>query len=299
MNTHKFRGLGVAIVTPFKEDKKIDYLALQTVVNNVIVGGVDYLVVHGSTGEAITLSDQEKRHSLDFILEVNNGRVPIVIGFGTSDTMGTINAVSKFDMRGVDGLLISSPSYCKPNQEGIYKHFEMIANATDLPIILYNVPSRTASNMTSETTLNLAKDFENIVAIKEASGDMLQIIEIIQNRPNGFAVISGDDEIIIPLVASGGDGVISVMANAFPESMKEITYSALKGELKVSREIQNGLKEMTVFAFEQGNPAGIKEILNQNGVCKPFLRLPLTRVSEELRLKIKNEISSFDRIKSN
>ncbi|MES2627816.1 MAG: 4-hydroxy-tetrahydrodipicolinate synthase, partial [Bacteroidota bacterium] len=216
MANSKFHGLGVAMVTPFSADGKIDFIGLEKLVNHLITNGVNYLVVQGTTGENVTLSSDEKEEVLRFVIEVNKSRVPVVLGVGGNNTAEIVKRLSSLNTNGVDGILSVSPYYNKPTQEGIYQHFKAVLEATTLPVILYNVPGRTGSNMLPATTLRIAKDFKNAVAIKEASGNVEQIMTIIKGKPEGFEVISGDDAITLPLVAAGADGVISVIGNAFP-----------------------------------------------------------------------------------
>ena len=292
----KFKGLGVAVVTPFDAQKEIDYPALGRIINHLIDGGVDYLVIHGSTGEAATLNSEEKRKSLDYIIEIVNGRLPIVLGIGSNDTKSSMRVISNFDFSGVDGLLIASPSYNKPSQEGIFQHFKSVAEMTDLPIILYNVPGRTASNMNAETTLRLAHKIDQVVAIKEASGNLQQVLDILKDKPKDFILLSGDDPLTMAMAAYGAEGLISVAGNAYPKAIKELTHAAVDGDFNTARTIQFAINNITKMMFEEGNPAGIKEILYQMNLCKPFVRLPLTEVSASLSSKIINERSVFESI---
>jgi 4-hydroxy-tetrahydrodipicolinate synthase len=276
----QFKGIGVAMVTPFKEDLSIDYPALQRLIEHMIKGGVDYLVVQGTTGESATISSAEKRNLLDFILEVNASRVPIVYGIGGNNTMAVCDELRTWDLNGVDGILSVSPYYNKPTQEGIYRHYEAISKASPLPIILYNVPGRTASNMSAETTLRLAADFENIVAVKEASGDLGQIASIIQHRPAGFLVISGDDALTLPMISTGADGLISVVGNAFPIEASNLVHKALAGEYEAAKLEHYKLKDIIENLFIEGNPAGVKECLKHAAISQNHVRLPLMTVSQ-------------------
>lgn len=276
----QFKGLGVAMVTPFKEDLSIDYPALQRLIEHMIKGGVDYLVVQGTTGESATINAEEKRGLLDFIIEVNAKRLPIVYGVGGNDTRAVCHTLKTWDFNGVDGILSVSPYYNKPTQEGIYCHYEAIANSTELPIILYNVPGRTASNMSAETTLRLAQDFSNIVAVKEASGDLDQIASIIQHKPTDFLVISGDDALTLPMISTGAAGVVSVVGNAFPHEFSNLVHKALAGDYAEARVEHYKLKDIIENLFVEGNPAGVKECLKHAAICQNFVRLPLLPVSK-------------------
>ncbi|MDC3338215.1 4-hydroxy-tetrahydrodipicolinate synthase, partial [Flavobacteriales bacterium] len=231
----KFKGLGVALVTPFSENGNIDYAGLQRLIELQLNGGTDYLVVHGTTGESVTLSSDEKKASLEFIQEINNGKLPVVIGIGGNNTHEVCAQLEATNLSNVDGILSVSPAYNKPTQKGIYAHFHAVANATDKDIILYNVPGRTGSNVTAETTVRCAEDLSNIVAVKEASGNLEQTMQIIKNRPEGFSVLSGDDALALPVIASGGDGLISVIGNAFPRIYTEMIQAATEGRLADAR----------------------------------------------------------------
>lgn len=281
------KGTGVALVTPFNEDLSIDFDALKRLVQLQLDGGVNYLLVQGSTGESATLTADEKLRVLDTVLEINNGKLPVLYGVGgnnTADVLGKLKSVPK----GVDGILSVSPSYNKPSQEGIYQHYLQISEHTDLPLILYNVPGRTASNISAETTLRLAQ-LKNILAIKEASGNMLQIMEIIKDKPIGFDVVSGDDAITLPLIAAGAIGVISVVGQAFPEKFTSMVQHALWNKFKESRVLHYDLLDITKLLFAEGNPAGVKVALEARGILKNILRMPLTPVSSKLADQIVQE----------
>ncbi len=282
-----FKGMGVALVTPFKADFSVDYDALKNLVHLQIQGGTDFLVVQGTTGESPTLSKDEKLKVLETVQEANQGKLKIVYGVGGNDTIAVGNNLKSLPT-GIDGILSVSPYYNKPIQKGIIAHYSYIAECTDLPIILYNVPGRTGSNMTTETTLELSA-ISNIVAMKEASGNMEQIMEIIRNKPAGFDLLSGDDAITLPLIAAGADGVISVVANAFPEKFSKMVKSALQGDFAVSRKEHYDLLPVTKMFFEEGNPGGVKVALNKRGLMQEFMRLPLFPVSEGLRSRISIE----------
>lgn len=281
------KGTGVAIVTPFNEDKSVDYTSLEKLVNYLISNGIDYLVVQGTTGESVTLSKQEKEDTLAFIIKINNGRLPIVLGIGGNCTNTVVEAFTNTNITGVDAILSVSPYYNKPTQEGIYQHYKAIAEVSKLPIILYNVPGRTSSNILPATTLRLANDFDNIIAVKEASGNLEQCMEIIKNKPSNFLVISGDDALTLPMIASGGDGVISVIANAFPKGFSDMVNASLKNDIELARTLHYKYFEMIHFLFVEGNPAGVKVALKELGVTGNAVRLPLVNVSDDTKNKIK------------
>lgn len=286
----KLRGTGVALVTPFNKDESIDYIGLERLVNHCIEGGVDYLVVMGTTAENATLSPQEKQEVLQFVQKVNDGQKPIVYGVGGNNTRAVVETIKNTDFSGIDAILSVSPYYNKPTQEGIYQHFKTISEASPVPIVLYNVPGRTASNMTAETTLRLAHDFDNIIAIKEASGDMEQVMKIINERPEGFLVISGEDNLTLAMIACGGDGVISVTGQAFPKVYSGMVRTALGNDFTNGRNLHYKLFEITKMLFAEGNPGGVKAALDIQGICNSYMRQPLWAISNELRQKIANEI---------
>lgn len=281
------KGCGVALVTPFNEDFSIDFLALKKLVNYQIDNGTDYLVVLGTTGEAPTLSMGEKLEVLKTVQDANRGRLPIVFGVGGNNTMAVCEILRSLP-DGIDAILSVSPYYNKPTQNGIIEHYKEVAKATDLPIILYNVPGRTGSNMTASTTLVLA-DIHNIVAVKEASGDFNQIMEILHNKPDGFDVISGDDAITIPLINLGAAGVISVVANAFPNRFSQMVHAALDNDIVLARDAHYDLLNVTNMFFSEGNPAGVKVSLSKQGLMREIVRRPLYPVSKELELQIFKE----------
>jgi 4-hydroxy-tetrahydrodipicolinate synthase len=282
-----FSGSGVALVTPFKADFSIDFEALRKLVRMQIDGGTDFLVVQGTTGESPTLSQSEKMAVLDAVMTENDGKLKIVYGVGGNNTLAVGEAL-KAVPAGVDGILSVSPYYNKPIQKGIVEHYKYIAGCTDLPIILYNVPGRTGSNMLPETTLALA-EVPNIVAMKEASGNMEQIMEIIRLRPEGFGLLSGDDALTMPLIAAGADGVISVVANAFPELFSKMVHASMEGDLTTARKAHYELIPVTKMFFEEGNPGGVKVALRQLGVMDETMRMPLYPVSDGLRKRIEAE----------
>jgi len=282
-----FKGSGVALVTPFQQDARIDVTALKQLVQLQLDGGTDFLVVQGTTGESPTLSADEKRQVLDTVLEVNNGKLPIVYGIGVNNT-AALEANFKHLPKGVDGILSVSPYYNKPIQKGIVAHFKAVASYTDLPIILYNVPGRTGSNMSVETTLELS-ELSNVVAVKEASGNMEQIMDIIRLRKPNFGVLSGDDNLTMPLIAAGADGVISVVANAFPERFSQMVHAAMSGDLALAKAAHYDLFAVTKMFFEEGNPGGVKVALAHRGLMQETMRLPLFPVSDGLRTRIQAE----------
>lgn len=285
--TNLFKGSGVALVTPFNQDMQIDFDALENLVEYQIENGTDFLVVQGTTGESPTLSTEEKLEVLNEVIEINDGRCPIVYGVGGNNTASVSASLSELP-KGVDGILSVSPYYNKPIQKGIVAHYKILADSTDLPIILYNVPGRTGSNIAPETTLELA-EVNNIVAVKEASGNMEQIMQIIKYRPAGFGVLSGDDNLTMPLIAAGADGVISVVANAFPALFSRMVHAAMRGELEAAREAHYKLFDITKMFFEQGNPGGVKAALAHMELMDEYMRLPLFPVSDELRKRIEKE----------
>ena len=289
---NKFRGTGVALVTPFDKEYNIDFNGLENLVNHCINGGVEYLVVMGTTGENATLNASEKLQVLKHVQKVNNGRKPIVYGIGGNNTAALKETISQTDFNGIDAILSVSPYYNKPSQEGIYQHYKTLSAASPVPIILYNVPGRTSSNMTAETTLRLAHDFDNIIGVKEASGNMEQVMKIINERPQGFLVISGDDNITLPIIACGGDGVISVSGQGFPEIFSQMVRDALKGDFEKARTGHYQLFEITKMLFAEGNPGGIKAALAHKGICGEDMRQPLWKISDELRAQIKSEIDT-------
>lgn len=286
----RFNGTGVALVTPFKDDKSIDFDALKKLIDHVISGGVDYLVVMGTTGEAAVLTSDEKTKLIKFIKTETAGKTPIVIGIGGNNTAALVNTINKTDFSGINGILSVAPYYNKPTQAGLYNHYKAIAEASPVPIILYNVPGRTSVNISAETTLKLANDFENIQAIKEASGDFAQIMQIIKNKPTGFQIISGDDPLTMPMISAGASGVISVTANAFPKEFSQMVKFALQGHFQKSRELHYKLLDFTESLFLEGNPGGIKAALDILGICKQNLRNPLAPVSQETYNTIKAKL---------
>lgn len=286
-------GTGVAIVTPFKKDGSIDFNALKKLVNHLVNGKVEYLVVMGTTGESVTLSKEEKQKVIDCVVKENKKRVPLVLGVGGNDTAEIAKQVSKVDAKAFSAILSVSPYYNKPSQEGIYQHYKVISKASKLPIILYNVPGRTSSNIAWDTTIRLANDFKNIIAIKEASGSIEQCMRIINNRPKNFLVISGDDNLTLPIIASGGDGVISVVANAFPKDFSDMVRAAIEDDMAKARKLHYKLMDITDQLFADGNPGGIKYALSLLKVCDTYVRLPLVEPNEKVKQKLKDLIKKY------
>lgn len=281
-------GTGVALVTPFKKDFTVDVDALKVIVNFQIDNGIDYLVVLGTTAESATLSKAEKELVIQTVIDANKGRLPLVLGVGSNNTQEVIEELKSRDFSPFVAILSVSPYYNKPTQEGIYQHFKAIAAVSPVPIILYNVPGRASSNMVPETVLRLANDFKNIVAIKEASGDIVQAMKIIQDKPKNFLVISGDDMVTLPIVLAGGSGVISVIAEGFPKQFSEMVHLGLNKRVDDAYKIHYLLADCIDMIFEQGNPAGIKEVFKSLGMSENTVRLPLINVNEELANRIHN-----------
>ena len=279
-------GTGVALVTPFKKDFSVDTEALTRIVNFQIDNGIDYLVVLGTTAENATLSQDEKEVVIKTVIEANNNRLPLVLGIGGNNTHEVVTELKTRDLSKFVAVLSVSPYYNKPTKEGIYRHFEAIANASPLPIILYNVPGRTSSNMLPSTVIRLANDFKNIVAIKEAAGDIVQAMKLIQNKPDGFHVISGDDMITLPMVLAGGSGVISVIGEGFPRQFSDMVRLGLQRKVDEAYKLHYLLAESIDMIFEQGNPAGIKEVHKTLGLSENTVRLPLVNVDENLAKRL-------------
>ena len=287
-------GTGVALVTPFDQNKAIDYPALARVIEHVIAGGADYLVALGTTAETPTLTAEEKKEVSAFIREQNAGRLPLVLGIGGNSTEEVVNQVEYCDLEDVIAILSVTPYYNKPSQEGLYQHYKTVADASPKPVILYNVPGRTGVNMTAETTLRLAHDCPNIKAIKEASGSLSQISYILRDKPEEFLVISGDDNMALPLIALGGDGVISVAANAFPGPVSRMVQLCLSGDFAGASAIQLHLLECVESLFCEGNPVGVKAALAMKGLIRNELRLPLVACSDGLCEKLEKLVKKYD-----
>ncbi len=286
-------GTGVALITPFKGNFSVDVEGLENVVNFNIENGIDYLVVLGTTAESATLSTEEKQVVIDTIVAANNGRLPLVLGIGGNNTQEVISEMQTRDLSAFTAILSVSPYYNKPTQEGIYQHFAAIAKAAPLPIILYNVPGRTASNMLPETVIRLANDFQKIVAIKEAAGDMVQAMRLISGCPEDFLVISGDDMITLPMVLAGGAGVISVIGEGFPKEFSQMIKLGLEKKATEAYKIHYKIAPAIDYIFAEGNPAGIKAVFKKLGTCGDTVRLPLVGVSDDLRKKIDQFVESF------
>ncbi len=287
------KGLGTALVTPFDQNQNVDFKALEKLVEHNIQGGVDYLVIQGTTGETVTLSKQERIDVFNCIDQVNENRVKLVLGIGGNNTKALIKEYEWFDLNNVYAILSSSPAYNKPTQKGIVAHYEYIAKNTSKPIILYNVPGRTASNLLAQTTLELAQH-KQIIAIKEASGNFEQITEIIASKPKDFLVISGDDALTLPLIALGADGVTSVVANAFPGIFSKLVTSALNGDFNTSRDQHFKVRKMIEYLFAENNPAGVKAVLSLLNITSDVVRLPLTSASDQLKKLMKQELSCIN-----
>lgn len=286
-------GTGVALVTPFKGNGEIDFIALKKLVKHITKGKCDYLVPLGTTGESVTLSDEEKNAVMDCVIQANDGKLPVVMGLGGNNTQEILWKLERHDFSGVSAILSVSPYYNKPSQAGIIAHYTLMAQESPLPIVLYNVPGRTGSNMTAETTLTLAHSQPNIIGVKEASGNMEQIMEIIRSKPKNFLVISGDDGITFPLLAAGADGVISVVANAFPKEFSNMVRHALAGDHKKARDIHYKLLPLVPMLFSEGSPSGIKCALKELGWMEDHARLPVVNVSKALAQRIVAFVKSF------
>ena len=281
MKQNIFRGLGIALITPFTEQGEVDYEALQRLVEYQIENGADFLCILATTGETPCLSKEERLKIKDFIVSLVKGRLPVVVGCGGNNTAAVVEELKTGDFKGIDGILSVCPYYNKPSQEGLYQHFKAIAGATKLPVILYNVPGRTGINMKPETTVRLAKDCQNIVAVKEASGNLEQVDEILKNKPDGFAVLSGDDSLTYPMIACGAEGVISVIGNALPKEFSRMIRLEQRGEFEAAVKIHHKFTDLYSLLFVDGNPAGVKALLHEMGFINNILRLPLvpTRVA--------------------
>jgi 4-hydroxy-tetrahydrodipicolinate synthase len=288
-------GTGVALATPFRKDLSIDIEALQRIVNFSIDGGVDYLVVMGTTAENATLSEEEKNLVIQTIVQTNNGRLPLVLGMGSNNTRELVEELKQTDLSAFMAILSISPYYNKPVQEGIYQHFKAIAEASPLPIILYNVPSRTGVNMLPLTVLRLANDFKNIVAVKEAAGDMIQALQLLKHKPKDFLVLSGDDMIALPMILAGGSGVISVIGQGFPKEFCEMIRLGLDRKVDEAFKIHYQLADSIDMIFEQGNPAGIKKVLESLGIADKTVRLPLVHVDESLSKRIEEFVKYMNK----
>ena len=289
----KLVGTGVALVTPFKSDNSIDVEALERLVNYQIDNGINYLVVLGTTGESATLSKEEIELVKDTVVKVNAGRLPLVLGIGGNNTQAVMEQIKSTDLTNYTAVLSVCPYYNKPTQEGVYQHFKAVSEASPKPIIVYNVPSRTGTNIQAETIVRLANDFQNIVAVKEAAGDIVQAMKIIQHKPNDFLVISGDDMIALSMTLSGGAGVISVIGQGLPNDFSNLIQFGLKGNVNAANELQFKIMDSIDYIFEEGNPAGIKALLQKQGICHSGVRLPLVKASTQLQQKINEFIDNY------
>jgi len=290
---NKFYGTGVALVTPFNADGSVDYDGLKKLINYQIDGKVDYLVSLGTTGESATLNKDEKKKIWAYTAEINNGRIPLIAGLGGNDTAELIDTIKNFDATGYDAILSASPYYNKPTQEGIYQHYKAISESTDMDILLYNVPGRTASNVSPETTCRLAADCKNIIGTKEASGSFDQFNQIMRDKPADFLLISGDDPVALPMIALGAAGIISVIGNALPLQFSEMIRLCLKGDFKAAQPLHLALVEFTRLVFAEGNPAGVKAALKYFEVCDDYVRLPLVPATAGLSDQIISQIQQI------
>ena len=294
MKTPLFTGTGVALITPFrKQQETVDFTKLESLIEHIVTSGVDYIVALGTTSEAATMTKNERSAVQEFIVETVSGRLPIILGLGGNNTLSLTDTLNRTNFDGISGLLSVTPYYNKPNQRGLIAHYRTVAEASPVPVIIYNVPGRTGVNLTAETTLTLANECPNIVGIKEASGNLSQIMEILRNRPAGFRVISGDDSLTYPMLAMGADGVISVMANALPKEMSDMVHFALKGDYKKALPLHFRMLPLMNAIFEEGNPTGIKALLEVQGFITNVLRLPLVKASKQLSNKLATLYNEF------
>lgn len=289
----KFIGTGIALVTPFKSDKSIDFIALEKLVEFNIINGVNYLVINGTTGESATISKEEKEQIIKVIVTTNKGRLPLVLGIGGNNTASVIDEINSLDLTDIDAILSVAPYYNKPTQEGFYQHFKAIALSCPKPIIVYNVPGRTSKNMEPTTTIRLANDFENIIAIKEAGNNVQQYLKLIKNKPEGFLIISGDDDLALNVILSGASGVISVIGQAFPKEFSSLIKLGLEGKNKEAYDIHFELMEIIDLIFSENNPAGIKAVLQRLQLTSDHVRLPLVKASQKLQKEIANFVNNF------
>jgi 4-hydroxy-tetrahydrodipicolinate synthase len=290
----KFHGTGVAIITPFNEDLTVDHAALSNLVNFNIQNGTDYIVISGTTGESVTITNDEKKAIIKTIIKANDGRVPLVLGIGGNNTAKVIEEIKSTDLSQIDALLSVSPYYSKPQQEGIYQHFKAISEVSPVDIILYNVPGRTSSNMSPETTLRLANDFKNIIAVKEAGNNVHQYLKLLRDKPENFLIISGDDDLVLGVVLAGGAGVISVLGQALPKQFTNMINLGLEGKAKEAYAIHFELMDLTSLIFSENNPAGIKAVLEALDLSNSTVRLPLVAASNELKQNIKLALQKID-----
>lgn len=288
-----FSGTGVALVTPFRKQDSIDFSHLDEMISYVIDNGVDYIVALGTTSEAATMTEAERLALKDYIVESVDGRVPIMLGMGGNNTLAVSDAIAKTNMDGISGILSVTPFYNKPQQRGLLQHYKIISEVSPVPLVAYNVPGRTGVNMTAETTLQIAEECPNVVAVKEASGNIAQVMEILRNKPDNFQVISGDDALTFPMMTLGATGVISVMANALPKEMSAMVAACLKGDYKKARPLHYKMLPLMHAIFEEGNPGGIKALLEVQGHLQNHLRMPLTKVTKPLYNKLATLYNEF------
>ncbi|MFM7218402.1 MAG: 4-hydroxy-tetrahydrodipicolinate synthase [Bacteroidota bacterium] len=288
MRLNRFKGTGVALVTPFHKDGSIDFKSFKRLIDRCISGKVDYLVPLGTTGESVTLTAAERRVVMDFVVEVTEGRVPVMMGLGGNNTIELVRSLEEFDFTHIDAVLSVTPYYNKPSQQGLIQHYTTFSSECPVPVFLYNVPSRTGCNMDADTILEIAASCKNVVGIKEASGSIEKAVTLLSKRPKDFLVISGDDLLALPTIACGGDGVVSVIANAYPKEFSEMVRLCLAGEFEKARRHQYRLHELTEAIFAEGNPSGIKALLDLQGVCREFVRMPLAPVSRQLYKRLES-----------
>ena len=293
VNYEFLKGTGVALITPFAADKSIDYNGLEKVINHCIDGGVNYLVSMGTTGESVTLTKEEKQAVIRFTVKITNGRIPIVIGIGGNNTAELIEEIQIQDFTGISAILSSSPAYNKPSQEGIYQHYLSLEKVSPVPIIIYNVPGRTASNITAETTIRLAHSSIKFAAVKEASGDLAQATKILKDRPDHFLVLSGDDPLALGLMGIGGDGVISVIANVYPREFSKVISAAQNADFAKAQYINLALFDLHKWLYVEGNPVGVKAAAKALGLCQTYVRLPLIEMSQSNQEKLVEEMKKI------
>jgi len=294
MINNKFIGTGVALITPFNSDFSVDYSSLEKLVEYNILNGIDYLVINGTTAESPTINSIERDKIINTVVNVNNNRVPLVLGMGCNDTLRLVKEINSLNLQDISAILSVSPYYNKPTQDGIYEHYTYLAKNISKPIIMYNVPGRTSRNMVPNTILRLANEFESIIGVKEAGGDINQYLELIKNKPDNFLIISGDDDLALSSVISGGHGVISVIAQAFPKMFSKMINDALNNKHSIAKSTNDDLFKIISLIFKENNPAGIKYVLNKLNLCNDVLRLPLMSVSKELRSQINEELNNFN-----
>lgn len=292
----KFTGTGLALITPFTSNLSVDFPALERLIERGIKGGVEYLVVFGTTGEPITLSKPEKKEILEFVLKVNNKRLPVMIGLGGNNTIEVLESIKFTNFSGVDGILSVCPYYNKPSQEGVYRHYVAIADACPVPVMLYNIPGRTGINMSVNTILRLALH-ENIIGVKEASGDLIQCMEIAKSAPKEFLLIAGDDLLAVPMIALGAKGSVAVLPNLFPDTFSDMVRFALNGDFINARRILYTFTELNPLLYAEGNPVGAKAVLKLMGICENFVRLPLAEASESLTASIEKVLNKLESVK--